>query len=145
MSAEVFLEEGVVIGLEGKRAVVLLTGDDQCEQCGLHDRCKPTGPNGRSLIATDPLGVHPGDKVQVAVQGKNILLATTLLYGIPLVLLLAGIFTGLALFKTNAELYSSLLGLGLMGVYALALFLRSKFGPNNDSLAPKIVGLESSE
>jgi sigma-E factor negative regulatory protein RseC len=143
MNQEEYLEEGVVIGLEGKRAVVLLTGTDQCEQCGLHDHCKPTGAAGRSLIATDPLGVRPGDRVQVIVQGKNVLLATVLLYGIPLLLLLVGIFVGLALFKTNIELYSSLLGLGLMGVYALALFLRSKLGLNQDNLAPKIVSRSS--
>ncbi|HSV85398.1 MAG TPA: SoxR reducing system RseC family protein [Levilinea sp.] len=143
MSAEVFLEEGVVIGLENGRAIVVLTGSDQCEQCSLHHHCKPAGPDGRSLIAVDPLGVHPGDKVQVMVLGRNILLATTLLYGIPLVLLLVGIFVGLALFKTNIELYSSLLGLGLMGVYALALFLRGKFGRNQDNLIPKIVSRSS--
>jgi sigma-E factor negative regulatory protein RseC len=139
MSQEDFLEEGVVIGMEGKRAIVLLTSDDRCEECAVHDHCKPSGANGHSLIAADPLGVRPGDKVRVAVKGKNILLATVLLYGIPLVLLLVGIFIGMAVFESNIELYSSLLGLALMGVYALALYLRSKFGLNQDNLAPKIV------
>jgi sigma-E factor negative regulatory protein RseC len=140
MSQEEYLEEGVVVKLEDGRAVVMLTGSDQCEQCNLHDHCKPSGTGGRSLLASDPLGVHPGDKVRVVVQGKNILLATVLLYGIPLVLLLVGIFAGMTLFKTNSELYSSLLGIGLMGVYALVLFLRSRFGLNRDDLSPKIVG-----
>lgn len=139
MSSEVFLEEGVVIGLDRGRAIVLLTGGDQCEQCSLHHHCKPQGADGRSLVATDPLGVRPGDKVQIEVQGKNILLATILLYGIPLILLLAGIFIGMALFTTHVELYSSLLGLGLMGIYALGLFLRSKWIPDQDDLAPKII------
>jgi sigma-E factor negative regulatory protein RseC len=138
MTQEDYLEEGVVVRLEGGRAVVMLTGSDHCEECSLHDHCKPSS-SGRSLLAADPLGVQPGDKVQVVIQGKNILLATVLLYGIPLVLLLVGIFTGMALFKNHIELYSSLLGLGLMGVYALALYLRSKLGLNQDNLAPRIV------
>jgi sigma-E factor negative regulatory protein RseC len=139
MNQEDYLEEGVVIRIEGGRAVVLLSNDERCEQCGVHDHCKPSGVNGRSLLASDPVGVHPGDKVQVVIQGKNILLATVLLYGIPLVLLLAGIITGMTLFENNIELYSSLLGLGLMGVYALALYLRGKLGLNQEKLTPKIV------
>jgi sigma-E factor negative regulatory protein RseC len=138
MTQEDYLEEGVVLRLESGRAVVMLTGSDRCEECSLHDHCKPSS-SGRSLLAADPLGVQPGDKVQVIIQGKNILLATVLLYGIPLVLLLVGIFTGMALFKSNIELYSSLLGLSLMGVYALTLYLRSKLGLNQDHLAPRIV------
>jgi positive regulator of sigma E activity len=143
VNQEDFLEEGVVIGIEGGRAIVLLTSDDRCDQCAVHDHCKPSGANGRSLIAADPLGVRPGDKVQVAVQGKNILLATVLLYGIPLVLLLVGVIAGMTLFENNIELYSSLLGLGLMAVYGLTLFLRSKFGLDQDDLAPKIVSRSS--
>jgi sigma-E factor negative regulatory protein RseC len=140
MTQEDYLEDGIVIGLEGGRAIVMLTQDDHCEQCAVHDHCKPAGTGGRSLLAADPIGVRPGDKVQVVVRGRNILLASILLYGIPLVLLLVGIFAGMALFKDNIELYSSLLGIGLMGVYALVLFLRSKFGLNRDNLSPKIVG-----
>ena len=139
MTEEDYLEDGIVMGVEGGRAIVMLTQDDHCEQCAVHDHCKPSGTGGRSLLAIDPFGVRPGDKVKVIVQGKNILLASVLLYGIPLVLLLVGIFAGMVLFKSNIELYSSLLGLGLMGVYALALFLRSKFGLNRDNLSPKIV------
>ncbi|MEN4013779.1 MAG: SoxR reducing system RseC family protein [Chloroflexota bacterium] len=143
MSAEVFLEKGVVIGFENGHVVVQLTGSSQCEQCTLHHHCQPAGSNARSLIAIDPLGVQPGDNVVVEVQGKNILLATVLLYGIPLVLLLAGIFAGMSLFKNNVELFSSLLGFGLMGVYALALFLRDRFGHRQDDLAARIVSRSS--
>ena len=56
------------------------------------------------MTAIDLLGVKPGDRVRISAPGKNVLLASVYLYGIPLVLLLGGIALGAAVFARNAEL-----------------------------------------
>jgi hypothetical protein len=40
--------------------------------------------------------------------------------------MLFGVFIGMKLFNTNKELYSSLLGVGLVSIYALAIVLFSR-------------------
>ncbi len=67
----------------------------------------------------------PGDKVRVSIKGSKILSASFLLYGIPLILLLAGIFIGMEMFETNKELYSSLFAIGIIATYALFMILFS--------------------
>lgn len=126
MYTEELYEEGIVREAKDGIAIISIQDSDNCNECTAKIYCKPGKSEGRSLTVRDPYGVHPGDKVRVVIKGSKILSASFRLYGIPLVLLLAGIFIGLEVFESNKELFSSLLGVGMVTVYALYMFLFSK-------------------
>ena len=75
-------------------------------------------------------------------EGSKILSASLLLYGVPLILLLAGIFIGLEMFYINKELYSSLFAIGLASIYVFFMLLFTK--KDKEASYPVIVFVSSS-
>lgn len=141
MYTEELYEEGIVKEAKDGIAIISIQDSDKCEECRAKIYCKPGNSEGRSLTVRDPYGVHPGDKVRVVIKGSKILSASFLLYGLPLILLLAGIFIGLEVFHTNKELFSSLFAIGLVSVYALFMFLFT--GKRKNTSYPEIVFVNS--
>lgn len=123
MYKEELYEEGIVKEARDGIAIISIQNSDKCEECTAKIYCKPGSSEGRSLTVRDSYGVHPGDKVRIVIKGSKILSASLMLYGVPLILLLAGIFIGLEIFQTNMELYSSLFAMGLVFIYMLFMLL----------------------
>lgn len=123
MYKEELYEEGIVKEAKNGIAIISIQNSDKCEECTAKIYCKPGSSDGRSLTVRDSYGVHPGDKVRIVIKGSKILSASFMLYGIPLMLLLSGIFIGLEIFQTNMELYSSLFAMGLVFIYMLFMLL----------------------
>ena len=123
MYKEELYEEGIVKEAKDGIAIISIQNSDKCEECTAKIYCKPGSSEGRSLTVRDSYGVHPGDKVRIVIKGSKILSASLMLYGVPLILLLAGIFIGLEIFQTNMELYSSLFAMGLVFIYMLFMLL----------------------
>ena len=123
MYREELYEEGIVKEAKNGIAIVSIQDSDRCEDCTAKIYCKTGNTDERSLSVRDPYGVQPGDKVRVVINGSRILSASFMLYGIPLILLLAGIFIGSEIFQTNMELYSSLFAMGLVLIYMLFILL----------------------
>lgn len=126
MYNEELVEEGIVKYSENGIAEVIITNSDNCEECSAKIYCKPGNSSERTLIVRDPLGAKSGDKVRVVIKGSKILSASFLLYGIPLILLLIGIFVGYYIFNENKELYSTLSGFGLVFFYSIFFLILSK-------------------
>ena len=126
MYKEELYEEGIVKEAKNGIAIISIQDSDKCKECTAKIYCKPGSSEERSLTVRDSYGVHPGDKVRVVINGSKILSASLMLYGIPLILLLAGTFVGLGIFQTNKELYSSLFSMGLVAVYAVFMLLFTK-------------------
>ncbi len=126
MYKEELYEEGIVKEVKEGIAIISIQDSDKCEICTAKIYCKPGSSDGRSLTVRDPYGVHPGDKVRVVIRGSKLLTASFLLYGIPLLLLLAGIFIGMKVFESNKEINSSLIGFGLVFIYTILFFFFSK-------------------
>ena len=126
MYKEELYEDGIVKEASDGIAEILISDSDHCKECSAKVYCKPGSSNERNLTVKDPFGVHPGDKVRVTIKGSKILSASFLLYGIPLIILVAGIFIGLQIFSFNKELFATLLAMGLISIYSLGLFLYSK-------------------
>jgi sigma-E factor negative regulatory protein RseC len=99
MYKEELYEEGIVKEAKDGIAIIRIQDSDKCKECTAKIYCKPGSSEERSLTVRDPYGVHPGDNVRVVIGGSKILSATFRLYGIPLILLLAGIFFGMEIFK----------------------------------------------
>ena len=126
MYKEELYEEGIVKEAHNGIAEIVISDSELCQECSVKIYCKPGSSNERCLTVKDPFGVHPGDKVRVTIKGSRILSASFMIYGIPLLLLLAGIFIGMLLFNNNREIFSSLLGIGLVAVYAAGILIFSK-------------------
>jgi len=128
---ETLCEEGVVLavkpatGADPGLATVRLMPGNHCEGCPANSVCKPGGDDRRLMDVHDPLGVAVGDRVRVAVSGNSVLTASFLVYGLPLLLLLAGVGLGTLIWSPGnplRDLWSFLLGAALAG-FAL-LFVR---------------------
>jgi len=125
MFKEEIYEEGIVKESGGGIAVISIQDTDKCNECGARIYCKPGSLEGRNLTVQDHYGLNPGDRVRVAIKGSKILAASFLLYGVPLILFLAGILIGMEVFNTNKEIYSFLTGAALTALYIIYLFYNS--------------------
>lgn len=139
MKDELLVEEGIVLSASEGFVEVSLTKSDNCDSCSAKIICKPGDSEKKVLKVIDPFGVLPGDVVKISIQGSDVLKASLILYGLPLVILIAGIFSGLSLFSgyEQQELFSFLFGLVLVTVYYF--FVRSLQNKRGKENLPKIV------
>ena len=142
MSEELY-EEGVVKEVKDGIALVILNESGDCSSCSAKAVCKSGGEDSKILSAKDPFGVSPGDKVRIAVKGKNVLTAAFLLYGLPLILFLAGIYAGMLYFKNQKELWGTVLGFIFITFYSVLLHFISDRSRNKNKFIPEIVFVNS--
>lgn len=141
MIEEVIVENAVVLSVRDRIAEVSVIPDEKCGECTAKIICKPD--NGRNIVrVVNQVGAAAGDNVKIEIQGRTVLFASFLLYGLPLLILLAGIFSGLSIFSGNesAEIYSVLFGLGLMIIYFLFSYSYNK--KHRQEILPKIVFID---
>ena len=128
MHREELIEEGIILSSEKGIAEVGLIESDDCEDCSAKLFCKPGEEKTKTIRAFDPFDANPGDSVRISIPGNAILKATLLLYGVPLIILILGIWGGLFLLKGTSypELFSFLLSMGILGVYFWGVYIWSK-------------------
>ncbi len=128
MNKEELVEEGIIIKSQNGIAEVGLQEKAECEECSAKLFCSPSGNSNKRIIAVDPYDTSAGDKVRIAVSGKSVLLATSLLYGLPLLILIIVIIGGMSLFESESqpELFSFLTALTALGIYYSIFFLAGK-------------------
>lgn len=126
MYNEELTEEGIVKESKDGIATVVISNSDNCEECTAKLYCKPGNTKQRSLTVNDPLGVNVGDSVKVSIKGSQILRVSFLIYGMPLILILAGLFLGMQVFQINKELFSTLFAVGLVLAYTSIILLVDK-------------------
>lgn len=135
---EKIVEQGIVVGVADGTATISVTRSGVCEECSARLFCKTSGTEPPRVTAKDPLGVQTGDYVRFSIPGQDVLLASVYLYGIPLLLFIAGISLGAKFFNSNAEIYSSLLGIGLCLLHYSILWLISRTGWGQRQRMPQI-------
>lgn len=138
MNTEELVEEGIVTEVKNGIATVSVIQSDSCEECSAKIFCH-TENNLRSVDVKDPYGVKAGDKVQISIKGKNVVAASFLFYGLPLIILVAVILIGFNIFKNNSELLSSLAGIVAVGIYFLSIHLISSSERSKNKFLPRIV------
>lgn len=119
-------EEGVVAEIEGTIAKVAILKKSACEQCAASGVCHPGDQE--YLEAANPLGAVKGQRVKVVVAPQIYLKASIILYGIPMVALIAGaiIAKNIALwygFEAQSDLWAFIGGVVCMSISFL--FIRS--------------------
>lgn len=140
MYKELLYEEGIVKQSKDGIAEIIISDSNHCEECSAKIYCKTGNEKLRTLLAIDPFNSESGDKVIVKINGSIILKASIQLYGITLLLLLAGIVVGMNLFTSNKEVYSTILGITLSGIYLTLISLISK--KSNYTTYPEIFQLK---
>jgi sigma-E factor negative regulatory protein RseC len=141
MRGEDFYEEGFVLTAADGRATVEIAVGAACEECGGKMFCSAGEEKRHTVEARDPFGVRTGDSVRIVVHGEDMFRAAFLLYGIPLVLIVAGVLIGTYLVDPGVmavELWSAVLGVGLAGLYYLVIFLSGWEG-RRGGMMPDIV------
>jgi sigma-E factor negative regulatory protein RseC len=85
-------ERGRVIETAGDRVRVRLDRNDSCQTCGL---CL-FGREGRGMIleSENAIGAAPGDRVEMELERRDPLAAAGILFGLPLLAVLAGAGAG---------------------------------------------------
>lgn len=142
MYKEEIREEGIVKQSKDGIAEIIISDSNHCKECSAKIYCQPGNENFRTLLAKDPFNSESGDKVTITINGSSILKATFQLYGIPLLIILTTILFGMNFFIINKELYSSVLGLTLSGIYLLILSFISK--KKSYKYYPTISGIKKS-
>jgi sigma-E factor negative regulatory protein RseC len=96
--------------------------------------------------AVNSIGAEKGDFVEVELNTKTFLTAVVLTYGLPLIMLFIGIFTGSTLLRSfgievNGDLAGIVLGFGLMALSYLILSLNDKRYNKNGKIKFEITKL----
>jgi len=126
MYNEKLIEEGIVKESKDGIATIVISNSDNCEECTAKLYCKPGNSSERSLTVKDTFGVNVGDRVRVSIKGSQILRVSFLIYGIPLILILAGLFFGMQFFQIHKEFFSTLLAIGFVSIYILIILFIDK-------------------
>ncbi len=146
--AEILIENGVVVRLlpgaagRGPRVVVRVESGEQCEGCGASGICHATADDRREIEADDPLRCAAGDRVRVEVPGGQVLRMSFLIYGLPLLLLLAGVGLGTVLIPAGPwrDPGSFLLAVGLAATaFPVARLIARRHGEAGATLRARIV------
>lgn len=88
-------ESGEVVDIEKGKAYIMFKRTSMCKNCGA---CGITAKSDNVVLSLEnTLNAQIGDIVLVQFTGKNALLSSFIAYGIPLLMLFAGILIGYAL------------------------------------------------
>lgn len=126
--SEILEEHGVVLETSAGLAVVRIERAADCEECSAKLFCQTTPASERVLTIRDDVGVAVGDAVEIHVRGSSVLRASLLLYGVPLVLLLAGVVAGMRLWAPPGlprEAWSALVGVVLAALWFGGVLVRA--------------------
>ena len=100
-------DRGLVIARRGDVVMIRLQPQDGCVSCALAQFCVGGKESSPTVRATAPPEIAQGDLVEVSLDDSIILKASAIMYGVPLVAFLAGVFGGYG-FSSLAGLSGSL-------------------------------------
>lgn len=121
MYSEELIEEGIVKESKDGVATIVIPTSSNCEECSAKLYCKPTADKERTVTVEDPFGLKAGDFVVVSVNGNKIFQTSFVLYGLPLIILIFGLFLGMKFFENQTEIFSTLFSLLLLTTYFLVV------------------------
>ena len=141
-------EEGIVVAIAGRNARVSVLKKSACESCAAAGVCHP-GDAGKSLLeAANPLGAKPGQKVKIVLFPQTYLKSALVLYGIPVIALVAGAiiaknmairFSG----EMNSDLWALSVGLSCLVLSFILIWMYNKHVATTQKYKPVIVQIQS--
>lgn len=76
---------------------VVVQSREECGSCSLAQFCATTREPSATLTVVCPIDVSPGDRVEISIDDSLILKVSAIMYGVPLLAFLAGVFGGYGL------------------------------------------------
>lgn len=123
---------GRVLSAEAGRAVVRFVRSDACGHC---NACFSLGSHEADIEIDNPLGARPGDMVSIEMKGSGMVRASLIMYGVPLLGLLAGVAVG----AQWGDLYAAVGGVLLCaGTYFVLRGLEPRFA-KMDQFKPRML------
>lgn len=111
-------EYGIVTKAEDGKLEVRVTAPGACDSCPIHDSCYASG---NVVSVPQQGGFRVNDQVRFSITNASVLKISALVYGLPLIGVLAGIVVGyLVLFRSMADDPRILASVGLGVVLFLA-------------------------
>jgi positive regulator of sigma E activity len=104
LNREEIIEEGVVESYENGTAIVKIIRKGTCDSCSAKVFCNSNNDENK-VTATSQYRLAAGDNVRISIPARNITSASTYMYGIPLLLIMAGLLIGHFLFTEQRELF----------------------------------------
>ena len=86
-------ETGIVTKVEGNMARVLVQKKSACDGCSVEGACKST-PEGMEIEALNAVHAKVGQRVKIMMTTGEYLKGTMIVYGIPLIIFIAGAILG---------------------------------------------------
>lgn len=115
--------QGTVDSIDGQKVNVRITQSSACGGCQARDICRAAESKEKvvEVLCADAAVLHVGQEVTVAGAESLGLKAVAFAFGLPLLLLLAGLITAMAL--TGSEKLAALCALAVLAPYYIVLFL----------------------
>lgn len=131
-------ETGTVVGVKDGTAVVSTQAKGVCHSCSARGICHMSGQKDRMEVeAWNRLDAAVGDQVLIRISGRSTLKAALLLYLVPLLGFLLGVFVGQSL--TGHQVWAVVIGLVfLAAVYGGIRLLDRRIG-RSAQMRPEIV------
>ncbi len=123
-------EIGIITKTDGVLAKVVVQKRGICEGCAVQGVCKST-EEGMEIEALNPIKAKEGQTVQVSMKPQTYLKGSMLVYGMPLVIFIAGAIFGKNIgeeyFKRiNSDLVAAVLGFAALIVSLLGIKIWTK-------------------
>jgi sigma-E factor negative regulatory protein RseC len=132
-------ETGKVVSTKNDRAEVEVAAHGECEKCSAHGLCNWTGTSLRKVLAVNKVGAGAGDVVELEIVEGTGAKSNLLVFGIPVVLMFAGVLIGGLLIRKDA--WSGILaGVGLVLGFGIVKIIDIAVNRSGKSL-PVIVRL----
>lgn len=115
--------QGTVDSIDGQKVNVRITQSSACGGCQARNICRAAESKEKvvEVLCADAASLHVGQEVTVAGAESLGLRAVAFAFGLPLLLLMAGLITAMAL--TGSEKLGALCALAALAPYYIVLFL----------------------
>jgi sigma-E factor negative regulatory protein RseC len=135
-------ETGTVIKTEGILAKVIVQKKATCEGCAARGVCETT-EGGMEIEALNPVNAKAGQTVKISMKPSVYLKGTMLVYGIPLVALIAGAIIGKNigesyLKETSSDMVAAMTGFGALFISFLVIKIWTRKAETNTEHKPVI-------
>lgn len=129
---------GLVISISGDTAVVRFQRSAACGKC---KACFQLGSDEADMEIENTIGTKAGDRVVVEMHGNTMLKASLIMYGIPVLALVAGVAAGSAMGDSYAFLGGILFA---AGAFFIIRAFEPKFSRMNE-FKPRMLGLADTD
>ncbi len=126
-------ETGKVIDLINDKVKIEITSSRVCTHCSQSNICNPFGPNKKIVELKNSVDAQIGDTVKIEITEKTRFVSILIVFGIPVLCFLIGIFIGYQIAGDN--LSAILGGVGLIIAFVIVKLINNYWLKNKPAVA----------